>query len=143
MLSWLLIFAGIGHLIEALSFKSVGNFVWELVLAAVSVYVGMYMWLHPMMGLSTLTFLLAIFFLVSACSEFALYFRNRALPNAGWLLGHAVLNLVLFALIWVHWPANSSWLIGTLVGIDLLVAGFSRIVSGAPFFHHLPRGVSA
>lgn len=143
ILSWLLIFAGIGHLVEALNFKSLGNFAWELIIAAVSIYVGFYMRLRPAMGLSTLVFLLAVFFLVSACSEFALYFRNRSLPNSGWILTHAVLDVILFALIWVHWPANSSWVIGTLVGIDLLFAGLSRLVSGAPFFYHQTRGLAA
>jgi uncharacterized membrane protein HdeD (DUF308 family) len=143
ILSWLLIFAGIAHLVEALSFKSVGNFAWELILAALCIYVGFYMRLHPAMGVATLVFMLAVFFLVSACSEFALYFRNRSLPNSGWILMHAILDVILFALIWVHWPANSTWLIGMFVGIDLLVAGLSRIVSGAPFFHHQMRGLSA
>ncbi len=143
ILSWLLIFAGIAHLVEALSFKSIGDFVWELILAAVCIYVGFYMRLRPAMGLATLVLLLAVYFLVSACLEFALYFRNRSLLNSGWILMHAIVDVILFALIWVHWPANSTWLIGIFVGIDLFVAGLSRIVSGAPFFHHQMRGLSA
>lgn len=144
ILSWLLIFAGVGHLVQALGFKSVGNFLGELILAAVCFYIGFYMRLHPGLGLSALTFLLAIVFLVSACSEFALYFRIHFLPNTGWILAHAFIDLILFALVLVHWPANSSWLIGTLVGIDLLVAGLSRIASRAPFFeHHRTRDIPA
>lgn len=143
IISWMLIFAGVGHLIEALSFTSFGSFMWDLILAVVSIFVGIYMRMHPGMGLTTLTFMVAIYFLVSACTEIALYLRLRPLPNAGWLLWHAILDLILFALIWVHWPQNSSWLIGTFLGIDLLFAGLSRLVSGAPFFHHPIRGATA
>ncbi len=134
ILSWVLIFAGIGHLAAALRFKSVGSFAWELILAAVCVYVGLYMRMHPVMGMTTLVLLLAIFFSASAISEFILYFRNRYLPYSGWLLAHAVLDVILFALIWVHWPANSARVIGLFVGVDLIFAGLSRLISGAPFY---------
>lgn len=130
ILSWLLIIAGIGHIIAAFRFKSFGNVIWELINAAVAICVGFYMRFHPVMGLAALTLALAIYFLVSGCSEFVLYFQNRSLPNSGWLLTHGVLNIILFLLIWVHWPANSLWLIGMFVGIDLLVAGFSRLTFG-------------
>src|SRR5579871_4939730 len=65
VISWMLIFAGVGHLIEALSLKSFGIFMWDLTLAVVSIYVGIYMRMHPGMGLATLTFMVAIYFLVS------------------------------------------------------------------------------
>src|SRR5689334_12374483 len=134
LLSWLLIISGIGHLIAAFRFKTFGsNMVWELIQAVVAIWVGFYMRFHPMMGLATLTLALAIFFLVSGCSEFVLYFQNRSLPNSGLLLLSAVVNIVLFFLIWMHWPANSLWLIGMLVGIDLITIGISRLGSGAPF----------
>src|SRR3954447_17582818 len=133
LLSWLLIISGIGHLIAAFRFKSFGNIVWELIQAAVAIWVGFYMRFHPMMGLATLTLALAIFFLVSGCSEFVLYFQNRSLPNSGLLLLSAVVNIVLFFLIWMHWPANSLWLIGMLVGIDLIAIGISRLGSGVAF----------
>jgi uncharacterized membrane protein HdeD (DUF308 family) len=138
ILSWSLIIAGIGHLIAALRFDRVGSFIWELVLAALCIYVGLYMRIHPAMGFSTLVFVLAAFFAVSACSEFALYFRNRTRPNSGWVLAHAVLDVILLVLICLRWPANTTWLIGILVGIDLLAAGLSRIVSDIPFHHARP-----
>jgi len=133
LLSWLLIIGGVGHLVSAFRFKSIGNIIWVLIEAAVAIGVGFYMRLHPMMGVATLTLALAIFFLVSGLSEFVLYFRNRSQPNAAVILMPAVLNIVLFFLIWMHWPANSLWLIGMLVGIELLVAGFSRLTSGVTF----------
>jgi len=133
LLSWLLIISGIGHLIAAFRFKTFGNMAWELIQAVAAICVGFYMRFHPLMGLATLTLALAIFFLVSGCSEFVLYFQNRSLPNSGLLLLSAVVNIVLFFLIWMHWPANSLWLIGMLVGIDLIAIGISRLGSGVAF----------
>jgi uncharacterized membrane protein HdeD (DUF308 family) len=133
ILSWLLIIAGIAHVIAAFRFKSFGNVLWELILAAVAVFVGLYMRAHPVMGLATLTLVMAFYFLATGCSELALYFRNRSLPNSGWVLFHAIINFLLFVLIWIHWPANSLWLIGMFVGIDLLFGGIARLAGGAPF----------
>jgi uncharacterized membrane protein HdeD (DUF308 family) len=138
ILSWSLIIAGIGHLVAALRFERTGSFIWELVLAALCIYVGLYMRIHPAMGFSTLVFVLAAFFAISACSEAALYIRNRSRTNSGWILAHAVLNVILLILICLRWPANTAWLIGMFVGIDLLVAGISRIVSDIPFHHARP-----
>jgi uncharacterized membrane protein HdeD (DUF308 family) len=138
ILSWLLILGGIGHLISAFRFGSFGRIVWELIMGAVAIWVGFYMRVHPTMGLATLTLALAIYFLVSGCTEFVVYFQNRSLPNAGLILMHALVDILLFVVIWIHWPANSLWLIGFFVGIDLLIAGFSRLTSGVPSrrWHH-------
>jgi len=33
-------------------------------------------------------------------------------------------------LIWFHWPSSSVWAIGTLVGVNLLMTGISRLMFG-------------
>jgi uncharacterized membrane protein HdeD (DUF308 family) len=33
-------------------------------------------------------------------------------------------------LIWSHWPSSSVWAIGTLVGVNLLMTGISRLMLG-------------
>ena len=38
---------------------------------------------------------------------------------------------VLAVLIWMNWPSVSVWAIGTLVGIKLIISGFTRLMFGS------------
>jgi len=35
---------------------------------------------------------------------------------------------VLGGMIYVHWPSSSAWAIGTLVGVSMIISGFSRVM---------------
>jgi uncharacterized membrane protein HdeD (DUF308 family) len=43
---------------------------------------------------------------------------------------NALITLLLGGLIWFHWPSSSVWAIGTLVGVNLLMTGISRLMIG-------------
>src|SRR5215472_7316750 len=128
VLAWLLIAAGIGHLIAAFRFETFASFIWELLVATAAIFAGAFMRTHPTMAPVTLAFVLAILFLASGISEFALFFRIRSAPHSGWILLNAAVDIIIGLVIMRNWPANSLWLLGVLVGISLLVAGISRLV---------------
>lgn len=44
---------------------------------------------------------------------------------------NAFVTAILGTLIAMHWPAMSAWAVGTLVGINLLTTGFSRLMLGS------------
>ena len=127
LLAWLLIAAGIGHIVAAFRFTSFASFIWELLVATAAIIAGAYMRAFPAMAPVTLTFVLAVLFLASGISEFALFFRIRFLPHSGWILINAVVDIIIGLVVLRHWPANSLWLLGVLVGISLVVAGVSRL----------------
>jgi len=128
LLAWLLIAAGIGHLIAAFRFESFASFIWELIVASAAIFAGAFMRTHPTMAPVTLTFVLAILFLASGISELALFFRVRSAPNASWILLNAAVDIFVGIVVMRNWPANSLWLLGVLVGISLVVAGISRLI---------------
>jgi uncharacterized membrane protein HdeD (DUF308 family) len=37
-------------------------------------------------------------------------------------------TLILSVLIWMTWPSNSPWVIGTLLGISMIFSGSSRLM---------------
>jgi len=37
---------------------------------------------------------------------------------------------VLGLMIWLQWPSSSIWAIGTLVGVNLLLTGVTRLMVG-------------
>jgi uncharacterized membrane protein HdeD (DUF308 family) len=62
--------------------------------------------------------------------EIITYFRLRSEQASGWILFNGIVALILGALIWLHWPSSSVWAIGTLVGVNLLLTGITRLMVG-------------
>jgi uncharacterized membrane protein HdeD (DUF308 family) len=86
---------------------------------------------RPGIGLATLTLMLGGYLLVDGISSAVLAFRVR--PERGWgsLLFSAVTGVILGFLLLREWPLSGAWAIGTLVGVNLLVSGFSMISVGS------------
>jgi uncharacterized membrane protein HdeD (DUF308 family) len=130
LVGWLLIFGGVTHFITSFSGGGVGRVIWQVLLGIIYVIGGIYFLSHPLLGLGTLTLFLAVIILAEAALEFVAYFRWRSESGSGWLLVNGLITLLLGGLIWVHWPSSSVWAIGTLVGVNLLMTGFSRLMLG-------------
>ena len=129
LVGWVMIVGGVAHAIAAFG-GGAGRFVWQLVVAAIYLIGGFYFLTHPLLGLGTLTLFVAVILLVEAGMEVGAYFATRAEGGAGWRLVNAAVTLLLGALIWANWPSSSVWAIGTLVGVNMLMTGFSRMMLG-------------
>jgi len=131
VLAWLLIFSGIFQLIHAFQSKGVGHILWKLLVAALYLVVGIYYLMHPVLGIAALTFALAIFFVLEGIFDIVEYFQVRRLIGSGWILFDGIVTLILGILVWRHWPSSSVWVIGTLVGISMILTGVTRLMTGA------------
>src|SRR5580698_10880770 len=130
LVGWVLIFGGGAHLVAAFSGGGAGRVIWQILIGIVYIVGGIYFLTHPLLGLGTLTLLLAVIILMEAVLEFIAYFRTRNEGGSGWMLFNALITLFLGGLIWLHWPSSSVWAIGTLVGVNLLMTGISRLMRG-------------
>lgn len=128
VLAWLILFAGISHLIFAFHCHSIGGVLWQVLLAVVYGIAGIFMLMNPLLGVLSLTLVLAVFLLFEGILELVLYFHIRSLRPAGWVLFDGIVTLILGILIWAQWPSSSVWVIGTLVGISLIFSGISRFM---------------
>ncbi len=99
-----------------------------MLLALIYGAAAIYMLMNPLLGVLSLTLLLAVFLLVEGILELALYFRIRQVRHAGWVLFDGIVTLILGILIWAQWPSSAVWVIGTLVGISLIFSGISRLM---------------
>jgi len=124
LVGWLLIFGGGAHLVAAFSV------IWQVLIGIVFIAGGIYYLTHPLLGLGTLTLILAVIILMAALFELIAYFASRGAAGSGWLLMNALITLFLGGLIWFHWPSSTVWAIGTLVGVNLLMTGISRLMLG-------------
>ena len=130
LVGWLLIFGGATHLVAAFTGGGSGSVIWQVLIGIVYIVGGLYFLTHTLLGLGTLTLLLAVIILTEAVLEVIAYFRMRGEGGSGWLLVNALITLLLGGLIWFHWPSSSVWAIGTLVGVNLLMTGISRLMFG-------------
>ena len=127
LVAWLLVFSGCAHLVFAWYTRSAGGFFWELLLGIIYIFIGVYLLVHPVAGLASLTIALAIYLLLESILEFALGFTLRPLPGSGWLVFDGIITLILAVMIWKTWPSSTGWVIGTLVGISMLFSGVARL----------------
>ena len=128
LVAWLLVFSGCVHLVFAWHTRSTGGLLWELLLGILYAFIGVYLLMHPLAGLMSLTVALAIYLFLEAILEFVLGFKLRPLPGSGWLLFDGIVTLILAVLIWRTWPSSTAWVIGTLVGISMLFSGVTRLM---------------
>ena len=127
LVAWLLVFSGCAHLVFAWYTRSAGGLFWELLLGIIYIFIGVYLLVHPVAGLASLTIALAIYLLLESILEFALGFTLRPLPGSGWLVFDGIITLILAVMIWRTWPSSTGWVIGTLVGISMLFSGICRL----------------
>jgi uncharacterized membrane protein HdeD (DUF308 family) len=127
---FLLLGSGVTQIIHALKSKQWGTGFWGTVIGLLGVVAGLLMIFRPMVGLVTMTMLLAIYFLVDGISEIIAAFRIKPDQGWGWVLFNGIVAVLLGFMIWRQWPVSGAWAIGLLVGIHILLTGWSMIILG-------------
>ena len=128
LIAWLIVLAGIVHLVVAFHSREAGSVIWRLLVGLAYVCFGGYLFARPALGVVTLTLLLASLFLVEGIFNIVLYFRSPATLRSRWFLLDGVVTLLLGAMIYMQWPSSSAWAVGTLVGVSLIFSGVARVM---------------
>jgi uncharacterized membrane protein HdeD (DUF308 family) len=130
LVGWLLVFGGVCYFIAAFQGGGAGRVLWQILAGIVFVLGGFYMLAQPLLALGTLTLLLGAVIFAAGVFEIISYFRRTREEASGWVLFNGIVAVLLGALIWFHWPSSSVWAIGTLVGVNLLLTGITRLMLG-------------
>ena len=48
---------------------------------------------------------------------------RRIAPNWGWTLVSGIIGIIFGIFVWSSFPSSAAWLIGTLIGVNLLFDG--------------------
>ena len=128
LIDWLIIFAGVVHLVLAFHSHRAASLIWKLLVGLAYVCMGIYLLMHPVLGVASLTLLLAALFFVEGVLDIVLFFQLRPLGGSGWMLFDALVTLLLAGMIWAQWPSSSIWAIGTLVGVSMIISGWARVM---------------
>jgi uncharacterized membrane protein HdeD (DUF308 family) len=127
LVAWLIVLAGIVHLVIAFRVHGAGSVIWKLLVGIAYLCFGTYVMLHPVLGIASLTLLLASLFLIEGVLDIVLYVKMRPIHGSSWVLIDGIVTLLLGALIYMQWPSSSAWAIGTLVGVSLIFSGVARV----------------
>ena len=128
LIAWLIVVAGVVHVIIAFHTHRAGSLIWRLLVGVAYILFGGYVVTHPALGVASLTLVLASLFLVEGIFNIAMFFRMRSSEGSSWLLIDGIVTLLLGLMIYMQWPSSSAWAIGTLVGVSMIISGVSRVM---------------
>jgi uncharacterized membrane protein HdeD (DUF308 family) len=126
--AWLIVLAGVVHLILAFHAHRAGSLIWKLLVGLAYLCFGGYLIVHPLLGVASLTLLLASLFLVEGVLDVVLFFQMRSTRGSSWVLIDGIVSLLLGLMIYKQWPSSSAWVIGTLVGVSMIFSGAARVM---------------
>ena len=130
MIGALLLVSGAAQLLLVFRAGSIGQGLMLALFAVLSLVAGGYMMSQPVAALATLTLFLAAYFVAGGVVQTLAALAARPEPGWGWLLFGGVVSLVLGVMIWRQFPLSGIWAVGTLVGIQLLLSGWTLIAVG-------------
>jgi uncharacterized membrane protein HdeD (DUF308 family) len=127
-IAWLIALAGVVHLMLAFRAHGAGSMIWKLLVGIAYILFGGYLILHPVLGVASLTLILASLFLIEGILDIILFFKMRSVGGSSWVLVDGIITLLLGLMIYLQWPSSSAWAIGILVGVSMIISGVTRVM---------------
>ena len=125
LLGWILIASGIIQALSLISARNHPSFWLALISSVLAVVVGYLMLRNTVETMLVISILLIVFFMVEGIAKivFALTIR----PHQGWfwVLASGILAIVLAVILWNSMPVTAGWLIGLLLGVNLITEGMA------------------
>ena len=122
LLGWLLIISGVLQGLSLIGARYVPNFWLQLISVILAILVGLLFLRDPAQGMLTIT-LLIVFFMIEGISKVAFALTIRPFPHWGWVLASGLVGILLALILWANLPVTAVWLIGLLLGINLISVG--------------------
>jgi len=126
--AWLIVLAGVVHILLAFRAHGAGSMIWKLLVGVAYVCFGGYLIARPLLGVASLTLLLAALFLIEGILDIVLFVKMRPIRGSTWVLLDGIVSLLLGLMIYMQWPSSAAWAIGTLVGVSLIFSGVARVM---------------
>jgi uncharacterized membrane protein HdeD (DUF308 family) len=121
----LLAAAGIVQLVRLFQSSDAPGFWASLFSALLNLVLGGLLLFYPVAGIISLTYLLIFYFLLDGITKLYYSFQVKPREKWGWILFSGLLSLALAAIIFSGLPGTAVWVIGLLLGINMLFFGFA------------------
>jgi uncharacterized membrane protein HdeD (DUF308 family) len=128
IVAWIVLLSGLAYVVSAVADRNAGAFIWRLLIGLVYITGGSYLAFHPQIALETLALLVGVIFTIESILEFVTFFQFRVYAGSVWALFDGLATLLMAFLIVFPWPNSSSWVIGIILGINLMTTGFAVLI---------------
>ena len=125
----LLLFAGVMEAVSGFRDTEWGGLILHVLNGVLSVVAGILVMMHPGLGALFLTLFMAVFFVIVGLVRLVVSIAAD-LPHRAWIALSGLIALALGLVVWSQLPEGALWMIGTLVGVDLMVAGWAWLMRG-------------
>jgi uncharacterized membrane protein HdeD (DUF308 family) len=126
---WVILFSGVAGLVATFRTRGTPGFGWALLSAVIGITTGIVLLIWPLSGVLTLTLILSAFLTIEGVASimYALAHRREKTRRWGFVLFSGITDLILSAMIFWGFPATAGWVIGLIVGINLIFGGTALI----------------
>lgn len=128
LFGWIFLVGGLIKIVHSFRALNAGKCLLRLLGGIIYLATGVIFLCYPLQGVLTLTFLLAILFVFEGLMKIAVSLKIRPMLNWGWMLTSGIAALILAAIIFSGYPGNVAWVLGLLVGINIVFSGWTMLM---------------
>ncbi len=130
MLGWVILVSGIFRFVDAFATMKQGGFIWKIMGSLLYILAGIFILKFPLTGAVSLTLILGMFFIIEGISKTAFAAEIKPLKGWGWTMFDGALTILFGILVLTFLDNAALWLVGLLLGIKLLFAGWDLVYLG-------------
>ena len=127
VVGWVLIVAGFTHLFLGWSVERDDSMIWAGFISLAYVLGGVAILGNPLWGIATIALVLGLTLAVEGVLAVLAYFTVER--TSKWMLVNGLITVALAVIILSGLLSSSVWMIGTLVGINLVMAGVFELAA--------------
>ena len=125
----MMVISGLSHIVSAFQL-SWGRLILWIVLGVLYILAGWFTFANPLLVAGALTLLLGAALVAAGVVRIVIAFQMPSGSHWIWTAISAAFTGLLGLMILAQWPSSALWVLGTLLGVDLLIAGFSWLNFG-------------
>ncbi len=125
--------SGVVEMIHGFQMKRWSRFFMWILIGALYIVAGLLIIWNPLLAAGVLTLLVGVALVFAGISRIFLAMQMRSGAPWGWVLFSGIVTVLLGAVIILHWPVSSLYVLGIFLGIDLMIAGASWLGAALAF----------
>lgn len=95
----------------------------RVLLGVIGIIGGLFILAQPLFGLAFLNVLIMTYFIASGVARIMAGFQVRGTSESEWLMLGGLISLIFGILMMFRWPEMGMWVLGLLVGVNILISG--------------------
>lgn len=129
-LGWIFILTGVATIFFAYRLQRIGGHWSTTIFGALAIVCGVFMLMHPARDAMILTLLAGVFIFTSGLVSIIACFFSR-FPHRISVAFSGVISIICAYVIYAEWPVSGTWVLGTFIGVYLIIHGFTQVQIGS------------